>query len=142
MGENIGYLCKNCGEEFSINVGVGTLDYPENLLDKNSKYNLLKICKNGNTKNMSEFEEFFKKDDLALERYGYIPFVCEDCKKIFSRFDFELSCPKEGLTFTPIYCCDKCKKELRAMTKSEVDNIKCPKCGSENLYSDVFMNWD
>lgn len=143
MGEKILYLCTDCGNSFSIDFGIGMLFSPENLLDKNYKYNLLEVCKNENMYNFLELKEFFEKnDDLTIENYGYIPYICGNCKEIKSKFNFTLISQREQKEFKPIYICEKCGKNLISFSNEEIKNLSCPKCQSKNLKTENFINWD
>ena len=140
MGEILSYKCNDCGKVFSIDTGIGMLYNEDYLLKEN---HLIKICEEEKMQNIIEMKEFFEKNkEISIEDYGYLPYFCEECKEILSKFYFVLYDKNREKIIRPIYNCPICKNNLRMMSKDEIKNISCPKCKSKNLVVENFINCD
>lgn len=139
MGSGFRCICKKCHKKIEVFEGKGMLDFEEELIDINGKFNLLSRYVNGIDK--EKLERYLNDKDFILKNdYGRRIFQCPKCKEISSCFYFELEgTSKYKDSFVSKYLCKNCKEILNQI--GSLNN--CPYCG-EKLNSDEieYINWD
>lgn len=141
MGHGISYRCKKCGEEKRLMLGVGFIDYKDNLIGNNFNA-LIEISKENNIVNLEELLDFVKLSNVDMkEDYGHEPYICTNCGVSQVRYKYELTSGKN--TFVPKYKCSYCDSELRLMNEKDEFKFKCDKCGGEEFEQKPgFIMWD
>ena len=139
MGSGFRYICKKCNKKIEVFEGKGMMDFEEELIDNNGKFNLLSRYVNGIDKEKLE-KHLNDKDFILRSDYGLRIFQCPKCKEISSRFYFELeSTSKQKDDFESKYLCKNCKEIL-----SPIGNLNsCPYCGGKFNPEEIeYINWD
>ncbi len=164
MGQGYNYICKKCKYEYSVHFGKGMMYptvYRSVLTDiSEGKYGsglkeiydntpyaaidarqVVYICKRCSSWELGTDVTLYapNKPDIILKKqygiktvaeWGYVPYV--------------LSCDlKDEYHLLKRYyhhCC-KCGRRMHKASFTELRNLSCPKCGSENQSEDFFM-WD
>jgi len=149
-----GMLCF-CKEQLEEIYGInkksfsGNSEPHENIYKISSMTDDINIDKNiyENINNGFEFTEYF----------GYISYYCENCKKLFSRFHFEMK--KDNKIYKPEYTCKKCshileyvyiaweeyyenKKVININLNGEDKKLLCENCGNDQFTITSYYNWD
>lgn len=164
MGSGYDFKCKKCQKEYSVMFGIGMLYpdvYQETVADiKNGKYGLewqqlmnaeeyvavnaeievyiCRECKHWKTDlNLSLYRpkdvEAIRNKQYGIktvEEWGDVPYVVE----------YEL---KEEYNLIKVYVhkCEKCGKPIYKANDTEIENLPCPYCGTENV-PDGICTWD
>lgn len=164
MGRGYKFTCKKCENEYFAMLGIGMMYdnvYQKAMKDiKNGKYGVewqqlmnsekyvavnaereIYICSNRKHWKMELNLSLYRPNDVeavrtkqygikTVEEWGYVPYVMGyDLKS-------EYSLMKEF-----VHKCDKCGKQMHKASKTEMKNLPCPKCGTENSSDGMFW-WD
>ncbi len=134
MGDGLLIRCKDCEHENEFMFGMGFLFSSfESVLEllPHRKYHFAKeILKN------------YK--NIKTQYDGYDVYQCEKCASVQNTFLIEITDEKNHVLMSSITKCSKCKKSRKKLNKknNKLQNYKCPKCKSKNIYYSEYMMWD
>jgi hypothetical protein len=157
MGLMVSITCKDCKKKDKYYEGIGEEYFPENVFYKtiynNEKpiiYDLIsdEIINNIKIK--------LEKGAIPGEEYGHYFYYCKICKIIENHFYFSLI--ENGKIYTPVYECKICKNNVERIinfdkyqrfefeknpnVKIENLEIKCKRCGGNNIIIKEYGEWD
>ena len=132
MGYGFKIKCRSCDFEEEFFLGTGMMYYPleklihEVVKDKRARGEILEILEN------------YKVNE---HNFGYELFRCEECDKLYRKFNVELNYD-EGKIYKYDHKCTKCKKPLKVVDEKEIEDEKCPKCHHNELVQEGWILWD
>ena len=169
MGKGRQYHCKNCGNDYSVFLGIGFL-FPQEF--KNVQEKVRKGRYGKKWKALIDSEEFVVAD--AEKRFFY----CESCKAWKVTEDLSLYAPNDPealkkkkfgdktveewgeipyvygeeleqeyhLLQKRTHRCPRCRKGMICFSEEQMENhvfdkLSCPRCGEENESAGILM-WD
>jgi hypothetical protein len=132
MGYGFKLRCKTCDYEENFFLGTGVMYYP-----------LIKIIEEviKDKKARKEIKEILEQHKVNEHNFGYEIFRCEDCGKLYRKFNIELYYD-EGKVYKCEYKCTKCRKTLKVINDLKMDNETCPKCRKQALKQEEWILWD
>lgn len=146
MGKGYTYTCTKCGEEYRFYLETGMFCFMEQqLFDLEREIgSIVNNCYNEEEKKIVRELVESKKYHL-VNGYGYKICRCDECKKFYNNFTFELFSREENKSYISKEICPQCNKELRILNYEDLEKEnmpgKCEKCGNEK-FDFCFFNWD
>jgi hypothetical protein len=158
MGTIIDFNCKECKNNIEYYIGIGFMYFQDNVFHKNIYENekpiIYDLVKNIEIKNI--VVEKLRNGFIPDDEYGKELYYCKKCKTVDIMFYFSLF--KNDEIFIPKYECDICNDKLERLEnileKNDIEynnrtfelkynlEIKCKKCGSNNIKFSECGNWD
>ena len=154
MGIGIIIRCKECDYSKNLQIGVGMMYAPHNILNLESKSPILKSLI-PSKKIIEKIKMLIESKNAVLANdYGHYIYRCPGCNELFDRFFIHLD--YDDGSFEPSYRCGKCRSTLERIDHNPdegsieerigkiLTSFPCPKCGSRSLYvdSDCTLMWD
>ena len=144
MGSIVNITCSDCKNNEEYFLGIGFMYFSENVFFKNLSENELPIIydlvKSKNIINI--VKKYLENGAIPGDEYGNDFYYCEKCKIIDSYFYFSLE--NNGEVYIPNYECNICKNKMkRIIDFNELKlEIKCKKCGKNNIMIQECGDWD
>ena len=152
MGSGYGFVCKKCGNRYSVNTGIGFMfpDEYKKLVDK------IKKGRYG-----EEWKQLFKSTPKAVVDAESELYICNGCGNWDVSPVASIYAPdKPDSAEKPVHYvmksdlesdyhivkryyhkCGKCGKRMHRGTEREMISLPCPKCGGKDTAADLIM-WD
>ena len=163
MGFGYSFTCKNCGERYDVDVGIGML-YPSVYEEEYAKV-ASGACG-------ADRQELLRSNPYAAIDAEQVVYICDKCNCWVQEADYTVYVPKdvdqlkeistwgefEKESEYGVLCngyskafyrvlkryyrkCDKCGQRMRKASNAELSNLPCPKCGTRNEAEGAIL-WD